>query len=107
MRYWRVPLDAESIDAPHGDVQILADQCKGCGFCVEYCPCGVLEMSTEFNRKGYHPPVVVTSGQCVSCDLCEMICQEFAIFSIASSGAEQGEDRAEPALAVLPQEVNP
>jgi 2-oxoglutarate ferredoxin oxidoreductase subunit delta len=39
-------------------------------------------MSREFNRKGYHPPQVVKVGECVNCNLCEMICPEFAIFSI-------------------------
>jgi formate hydrogenlyase subunit 6/NADH:ubiquinone oxidoreductase subunit I len=41
-------------------------------------------MSGSFNRKGYHPPEVIKSGECVNCNLCEMICPEFAIFSVAS-----------------------
>ena len=85
MRYWRDPLDAGQIEAPRGDVQILADRCKGCAFCVEYCPRQVLEMSREFNRKGYHPPEIVDSQACVNCGLCEMICPEFAIFCIEVS----------------------
>ncbi|NIU62142.1 MAG: 4Fe-4S ferredoxin, partial [Pseudomonas stutzeri] len=40
-------------------------------------------MSEEFNRKGYHPPKVVKNGECVNCNLCEMICPDFAIFSTA------------------------
>lgn len=39
-------------------------------------------MSDENNSKGYHPPKVIKEGLCVNCDLCEMICPEFAIFSI-------------------------
>jgi 2-oxoglutarate ferredoxin oxidoreductase subunit delta len=78
---WRKPLDAERITVPRGDVLILADRCKGCGFCVEYCPRKVLAVSDEFNRKGYHPPKVVKLGECVNCNLCEMICPDFAIFS--------------------------
>ena len=83
MKYWRKPLDCEQVKIPHGDVHIIADRCKGCGFCVEYCPRDVLAMSEEFNRKGYHPPKVVKSGECVNCNLCEMICPDFAIFSLA------------------------
>ena len=82
MKMWRIPFDADTIVIPHGELHILKERCKGCGFCVTYCPRGVLEMSDEFNSKGYHPPKVVQEGQCVNCDLCEMICPEFAIYSI-------------------------
>ena len=67
---------------PRGTVKIIADRCKGCGFCVEYCPKDVLVMSRGFNRKGYHPPEMVKDGECVNCNLCEMICPDFAIFSV-------------------------
>lgn len=84
MRYWRTPLDAETNLRHVGEVYILEDRCKGCEWCVEYCPLDVLEMSSSFNRKGYHPPEVVKHGECVNCNLCEMICPEFAIFSAAT-----------------------
>jgi 2-oxoglutarate ferredoxin oxidoreductase subunit delta len=70
MRYWRRPLDFDRMHVPHGAVRIVTERCKGCGFCVEYCP------------KGYHPPKVVKASECVNCNLCEMICPEFAIFSV-------------------------
>jgi len=44
-------------------------------------------MSENFNEKGYHPPMVVEDGQCVNCNLCEMICPDFAIFSVADGDA--------------------
>jgi 2-oxoglutarate ferredoxin oxidoreductase subunit delta len=83
MRYWRKPLDLEQVKVPRGDVRIIVDRCKGCGFCVEYCPKDVLVLSEEFNRKGYHPPKLVAHGECINCNLCEMICPDFAIFSVA------------------------
>ena len=83
MRYWRKPLDIDQVTVPHGRVVIIADRCKGCGFCVEYCPKDVLVMSVRFNRKGYHPPEVVKHGERVNCNLCEMICPDFAIFSVS------------------------
>ena len=61
---------------------IIADRCKGCAFCVEYCPKDVLVMSEDFNVKGYHPPEIVVEGECVNCNLCEMICPDFAIFCV-------------------------
>jgi 2-oxoglutarate ferredoxin oxidoreductase subunit delta len=88
MKYWRKPLDLDRQKVPVGDVKVIADRCKGCGFCVEYCPKDVLQMSASFNAKGYHPPEVVLHGKCVNCSLCEMICPDFAIFSVETQQQE-------------------
>lgn len=80
MKYWRTPLDVDRVKIPHGEVHIIKERCKGCGFCVEYCPKDILELASEFNSKGYHPPIVTDGSQCVHCQLCEVICPEFAIF---------------------------
>ena len=82
MKFWRTPLDIDTLEIPHGEIHIVKDRCKGCGFCVEYCPRDVLELAEEFNAKGYHPPVAVRAEECVNCGLCEMICPEFAIFCL-------------------------
>ena len=81
MAFWRVPLDKEDIQITRGEVHILDERCKGCAYCIEYCPTDVLELSTEFNSKGYHPPVVKKPDDCVNCHYCEIICPEFAIWS--------------------------
>jgi 2-oxoglutarate ferredoxin oxidoreductase subunit delta len=97
MKYWRKPLDMDNVTVPHGEVVIIGDRCKGCGFCVEYCPKDVLVMSEEFNIKGYHPPKVVKNGECVNCNLCEMICPDYAIYSKEMEdeevAAESGESK--------------
>ena len=95
MKYWRKPLDSDQLTIPHGEVVIIADRCKGCEFCVEYCPKHVLRMSEGFNRKGYHPPEVVKQGECVSCNLCEMICPDFAIFCLPANGIISASETAE------------
>ena len=33
----------------HGKVVINRNWCKGCGFCVEFCPTDALEMSKTYN----------------------------------------------------------
>ncbi len=79
-KFWRKPLDSDKLEIPHGELHIIKERCKGCAFCVEYCPKDVLELSTEFNSKGYHPPIVAKENTCVFCGLCEMLCPEFAIY---------------------------
>ncbi|MFQ6618872.1 MAG: ferredoxin family protein [Fidelibacterota bacterium] len=88
MKFWRTPLDIETIKIPKGEIHIVKDRCKGCGFCVTYCPKDVLGLSEEFNKKGYHPPKVVKENTCVNCKLCELICPEFAIYSILMEESE-------------------
>ena len=85
MKFWRKPLDVDNFKVPKGEVRVIVERCKGCAFCVEYCPTHILQISKKFNKKGYHPPEIVQTGLCVNCNLCEMICPDFAIFSVAIS----------------------
>ncbi|MBN1661691.1 MAG: 4Fe-4S binding protein [Anaerolineae bacterium] len=80
MSYWRQPLDRERVQVPTGIVHIIDERCKGCGFCVEFCPQRVLVMSHRINAKGYHPPELIAVGQCVNCGLCALLCPDFAIY---------------------------
>jgi len=65
-----------------GEVHIDQERCKGCGFCIEFCPTKVLAFSREFNAKGYHPPVVVDIDKCMGCNLCGLYCPDFAIYAV-------------------------
>jgi 2-oxoglutarate ferredoxin oxidoreductase subunit delta len=94
MAFWRVPLDTDAIQVAKGIVHILEDRCKGCGYCIEFCPKKVLEFSDRFNRKGYHPPSVVRPDDCVNCHYCEIICPEFAIFSVEDTSTKTYTDNA-------------
>ena len=100
MKPWRTPLDVDKQKTPHGKIYIIVDRCKGCGFCVEYCPRDVLEMSDDYNEKGYHPPYAAREDDCVNCDLCELICPEFAIFVLKDEGEseEAMKERIESAM---------
>jgi 2-oxoglutarate ferredoxin oxidoreductase subunit delta len=64
---------------PRGRVFVVAERCKGCGYCVDFCPLNVLVMSPRFNAKGYHYPEVADGAKCSGCDLCGMYCPDFAI----------------------------
>ena len=72
-----------------GVIHVDREHCKGCGFCVEYCPNEVLELSPEFNSKGYHPPDIVKEEDCIYCQLCETICPEFALFVTLEEEVEE------------------
>ena len=57
-----------------GKVTVLPERCKGCGFCVEFCPTHVLAIADTFNAKGYHPPFASNPDACTGCDLCVAPC---------------------------------
>jgi 2-oxoglutarate ferredoxin oxidoreductase subunit delta len=87
-----------------GSVQIVAERCKACGFCVEFCPTHVLALSSAFNAKGYHTPYMVHPEKCSGCDLCGMYCPDFAIFGFKPPVADkvQTEPSAKEATAANP-----
>jgi 2-oxoglutarate ferredoxin oxidoreductase subunit delta len=63
-----------------GTVVIINERCKGCSFCVEFCPAKCLDLSGQYNSKGYHPPVLARKDDCTGCDICGMVCPDFAIY---------------------------
>lgn len=80
MAYWRKPLDSDRFKVATGEVVVIKERCKGCGFCIEFCPRDVLVFADEFNAKGYHPPYAAEQDKCLDCRLCETLCPEFAIY---------------------------
>ena len=101
MSYWRQPLDKDRIQVTYGIVHVINERCKGCGFCIEFCPRGLLEISEETNSKGYHPPVVNDDIHCTNCGLCELLCPDFAIY------VEEGETRPPENVVPIKKEVKP
>jgi len=59
---------------------VIEDFCKGCGFCIEFCPVNALEQSDKINAKRVHPPKMKDESICVGCGLCERVCPELAIY---------------------------
>ncbi len=94
MTYWRQPLDRDRIQIPHGIVHIIEERCKGCGYCVEFCPQSVLIMSRRTNAKGYHPPELTDDTHCINCGLCALLCPDFAIF--VENGGMQSPNQIKP-----------
>lgn len=70
-----------------GSVVVTVERCKGCGFCVEFCPTDALKLSEHYNSKGYHPPVLLTQDHCNGCNMCGLLCPDFAIYGFITSKA--------------------
>ncbi len=83
---YRRPLDSDRVPIPIGQVFVIVERCKGCNFCVEFCPEEVLVESTGMNAKGYHYPVVAPGKEsaCINCAFCKLVCPEFAIYTEAT-----------------------
>lgn len=79
----RLPLDLETLKTPRGAVYIIPSRCKGCRFCIEFCPQDVLIETKAINAKGYRYPVVAKGKEsaCIHCDFCGMVCPEMAIYT--------------------------
>ena len=60
-------------------IEITDKFCKGCGFCVKYCPKNVIGFNEELNKKGYSTAKVVNKNACIGCLSCTAVCPEAAI----------------------------
>ena len=81
-----------NIKSGHSQVSVIAERCKECGFCIEFCPQHILYKSTEMNSKGYHIVGIADNDNCDGCNTCSMICPDFAINVISIDG-EPGEQQ--------------
>jgi 2-oxoglutarate ferredoxin oxidoreductase subunit delta len=59
---------------------VLAENlCKGCHYCIEFCPNKVLIKSSKVNEKGAELPEIKYPEKCTKCGFCVMICPDFAL----------------------------
>ena len=93
-KLWRKPLDADKAKQPQAEICIISDRCKGCGYCITFCPKEVLEESEEINARGVHPPKVKDIEKCAVCGFCMAICPDLAIF-VKDKADKKGENKKE------------
>jgi 2-oxoglutarate/2-oxoacid ferredoxin oxidoreductase subunit alpha len=84
-----------------GTVFVRPEICKGCSYCIDFCPTKCLEFSKEFNAKGYHFPVLARPADCTGCDLCGLYCPDFAIYGERWKDIDARQAKGE-AVATMP-----
>jgi len=68
-------------------VEIDSEACKGCGYCINFCPANCITLSKEFNSKGVHYAVFTNSvgsntntfTLCNGCGACYIVCPDYCI----------------------------
>lgn len=81
-------MSTELAKAIRGVVFVKREVCKGCAYCIEFCPNHCLEFAREFNAKGYHYPVMAHPEKCSGCDMCGSYCPDFAIVGMRTKDLE-------------------
>ncbi len=61
------------------EVRILAEYCKGCALCVEFCEPARLYMHKQPDRRGIQTAGVRAENPCTGCLRCAVICPDAAI----------------------------
>ena len=72
-------VDKAAKSGPSFKVNISDKFCKGCGYCIKYCPKQVLKAEDGLNAKGYVKVKVANQGDCIGCLQCSTVCPEAAI----------------------------
>jgi 2-oxoglutarate ferredoxin oxidoreductase subunit delta len=62
-----------------GRIEIDRERCKGCTFCIEFCPKKSIHLSEELNLKGYFVAAYDDGDECTGCGICALMCPEVAI----------------------------
>ena len=65
--------------AVKGHIEIDKERCKGCTFCIEFCPKKCISLSDELNLKGYFVAALDAENSCTGCGTCAVMCPEVAI----------------------------
>lgn len=58
-------------------IHIYEERCKGCGYCVHFCPRDALQFSSEVNQRGTRYPFLAPE-RCIQCGVCYLVCPDCA-----------------------------
>ena len=60
-------------------VKVDEKLCKGCYFCVKFCPMGVFVRSNTIGELGYNLAEVEFPEKCTGCKACLLFCPDMAV----------------------------
>lgn len=61
-------------------INIDSELCKGCRYCVTYCPKRIIEIGESFNSMGYkYARTCDEKNECTACAICALMCPDAAI----------------------------
>ncbi len=60
-------------------IAVAQELCKGCGYCIEFCPQKIVQIQKETNSKGYMFAHQTDENKCTGCKVCAVVCPEAAI----------------------------
>jgi 2-oxoglutarate ferredoxin oxidoreductase subunit delta len=97
-------VDGEQLRKGKGTVFVRIEVCKGCSYCIDFCPSHCLEFSRGFNKKGYHYPELARGEDCSGCDLCGHYCPDFAIYGVRWKDLDAKKAAGQPEPLIPAQE---
>ena len=63
-----------------GEVVIDPNRCRGCGYCVKFCPRGCIAIpGDKLSAEGYTLAVFSRPENCNACGACGWLCPHFAL----------------------------
>lgn len=83
-------LTGEQWTTVRGSWTIFPQLCKGCGLCIERCPTGVIQWSSDFGAYGTNRVTVEAEG-CITCKICADYCPDAAISVVVNAGLDKGD----------------
>lgn len=77
-----------------GKIVIDGERCKGCGYCIHFCPKEVIKKSGYLNNQGYFSAAQVDPEEkCAGCGICSIVCPEAAITVFREIPKEQKQEK--------------
>ncbi len=63
-----------------GRITIDRNVCKGCKYCILFCPRKLIREDVNLNGQGYYPALFEDpEKKCIGCAICAKMCPEAAI----------------------------